>query len=47
MSPVVTASSEAGNVTSTVLDWPGSSVTLAQPTSRRGGTTSVLTGWLT
>jgi hypothetical protein len=42
MSPVVTASSEAGNVTSTVLDW------LVEhdphPTdSRRGDTTSVLT----
>src|SRR4029453_4206689 len=46
MPPVVTASSEAGNVTSTVLDW------LVEhdphPTdSRRGDTTSVLTGWLT
>src|SRR5215208_1236249 len=47
MSPVVTASCETGNDTCTVRDSPAASSTLAQPTSRRGGTTSVLTGWLT
>src|SRR5690348_14560591 len=47
MSPGVTASSDTGNVTCTVCDWPGSSVILDQPTSRLGGTRTSLTGWLT
>src|SRR6266536_1527597 len=44
MSPGVTASSETGNETSTVCDWPGLSVTLAKPTSRLGGTRTSPTG---
>ena len=47
MSPVVTASSETGNDTFSVFDWPAASWTLAQPTSRCGGATSTLTGWWT
>ena len=33
--------------TCTVLDWPASSVTRVNPTSRCGGTTTLLTGWAT
>jgi hypothetical protein len=47
MSPGVTASAEAGKVTFTVLDCPGSSVTRANPTSLWLGTTIALIGWWT
>jgi hypothetical protein len=40
----VTASRETGNETRTDLDWPASRPTLANPTSRWGGTTTSLTG---
>ena len=29
------------------MDWPASSVTRVKPTSRCGGTTTLLTGWAT
>src|SRR5512132_1570608 len=38
MSAGVTASRETGNETWTDFDWPGSRATLANPTSRCGGT---------
>src|SRR6266487_2136011 len=47
MSPGVTASLETGNETCTVCDAPASRVTLAKPTSRRGGATTSLTGCCT
>src|SRR3954449_3211248 len=47
MSPCVSASVDAEKVTCTVLDWPGCSVTRLNPTSRCGGTMTLLTGWAT
>ena len=44
MSPTVTASRETGNETCTVGDAPAASSILAQPTSRCGGASTVLTG---
>ena len=47
MSPCVSASLDTGNETVTVWDCPAPSVTRVKPTSRCGGTTTLLTGWAT
>src|SRR6188472_3790612 len=47
MSPIVSASLDTGNETVTVFDCPASSITRVKPTSRCGGTTTLLTGWAT
>src|SRR5260370_39486654 len=47
MSPGVTASTETGKDTCTVLDCPGSRVTRVNPASRWSGTSTALTGWWT
>src|SRR5260370_35526461 len=47
MSPGVTARTETGNDTCTVLDCPGSRVTRVNPASRWSGTSTALTGWWT
>src|SRR5690348_1080256 len=47
MSPGVSASCDVENETVTCFDCPASSVTRVKPTSRWGGTTTLLIGWAT